>query len=64
MLFIRSGMAGYMFFRSAFALLDYEKAGALVLLENVLMMAFWAYLGDRIAALCRKEDQGHVQRNT
>ena len=48
-------MAGYMFFRSAFALLDYEKAGALVLLENVLMMAFWAYLGDRIAALCRKE---------
>ena len=63
-LFIRSGMADYMFYRAAFAIIDYEKAGAVVLLENVLMLLFWAFTGDRIAALCRKEDQGHVQRNT
>ena len=51
-LFIRSGWADYMFFRSAFAFLDYEKIGALVLLENLLMLMFWAFIGDRLAAIC------------
>ena len=53
-LFLRNGMADYMFFRSAFAFFDYDKAGALVILENVLMLLFWAFIGDRIAVLCRK----------
>ena len=55
-LFLRSGWADYMFFRSAFAFLDYEKAGALVLLENLLMLAFWAFIGERMAKMCR-----HIQ---
>ena len=53
-LFIRGRMADYMFFRAAFAFLDYEKAGALVLLENVLMLTFWAFAGAQCSALCLK----------
>lgn len=53
-LFVRSGWADYMFFRAAFAFLDYEKAGTLVFLENLLMLLFWAFIGDRAAMLCRK----------
>ena len=53
-LFLRNGMADYMFFRAAFAFLDYEKAGALVFLENILMLMFWAFTGAQAAALCRK----------
>ena len=36
-LFLRSGWADYMIFRAAFAFLDYEKTGALVFLENLLI---------------------------
>ena len=54
-LFLRSGWADYMFFRAAFAFLDYEKAGALVFLENLLMLIFWAFIGDQAAAICRRK---------
>ena len=52
-LFIRNGMPDYLFFRVPFAFLDYEKAGILVFLENILMLTFWAYIGTQIAVLCR-----------
>ena len=52
-LFIKNGMPGYLFFRVPFAFLDYEKAGILVFLENILMLIFWAYSGTQIAVLCR-----------
>ena len=39
-LFLRSGMTDYLFFRVPFAFLDYEKAGWLVLLENLAMLSF------------------------
>jgi len=52
-LFIRNGMPDYLFFRVPFAFLDYEKAGALVFLENVLMLSFWAFIGAEVAFLCR-----------
>ena len=48
-LFLRNGWFDYMFFRAAFAFLDYEKAGALVFLENLLMLVFWAFIGDRVS---------------
>lgn len=56
-LFIRSGWANYMFFRSVFAFLDYEKAGSLVLLENTLMLSLWAFVGCRIFKLFRSSTQ-------
>ena len=53
-LFLQNGWADYMFFRAAFAFLDYEKAGALVFLENLLMLLFWAFIGDRASRfLCK-----------
>ena len=54
-LFLRSGWADYMFFRAAFAFLDYEKAGVLVFLENLLMLLLWAFIGDQAALFCRKK---------
>ena len=52
-LFIKSGMTDYLFFRVPFAFLDYEKAAALVLFENILMLLFWAFAGTQGAVLCR-----------
>ena len=53
-LFLRNGMADYLFFRVVFAFLDYEKAGGLVLLENLLMLFFWAFAGAQLALLLRR----------
>ena len=70
-LFLRNGWADYMFFRAAFAFLDYEKAGALVLLENILMLVFWAFAGDQAVVFCRKtirrdtsRDDGQAEKNS
>ena len=52
-LFIRNGMPDYLFFRVPFAFLDYDKAGWLVLLENLVMLAFWAFVGMLAAKICR-----------
>ena len=52
-LFIRNGMLDYLFFRVPFAFLDYEKAGILVFLENILMLLFWAFIGTEVAVVCR-----------
>ena len=62
-LFLRSGWTDYMFFRSAFAFLDYEKAGVLVLLENLLMLVFWAFTGDQMAEICRKASPAKEDRS-
>ncbi len=56
-LFLKNGMPNYLFFRVPFAFLDYEKAGALVLLENVAMLLFWAFVGCQLALLLRRK--GH-----
>ena len=56
-LFLQSGMPDYLFFRVPFAFLDYEKAGWQVLLENMLMLSFWAFVGTQTAAVCRKAVQ-------
>ena len=50
-LFLRNGWFDYMFFRAAFAFLDYEKAGVLIFLENLLMLLSWAFIGDQAAVL-------------
>ncbi len=52
-LFLRNGMSDYLFFRVPFAFLDYEKAGWLVFLENLLMLSFWAFAGTGTALICR-----------
>ena len=63
-LFIRNGMPDYLFFRVPFAFLDYEKAGILVFLENILMLIFWVYIGTQIAVICRNSQiQGEEKKN-
>ena len=52
-LFLKNGMPNYLFFRVPFAFLDYEKAGWLVFLENLLMLTFWAFIGTQAALICR-----------
>jgi hypothetical protein len=46
-------MPNYLFFRVPFAFLDFEKAGWLVFLENLLMLSFWAFVGTLAALICR-----------
>ena len=50
-LFLRNGMPDYLFFRVPFAFLDYEKAGWMVFLENLLMLLFWVFIGSQTAGI-------------
>ena len=43
----------YLFFKTPFAFLDYEKAAALVFLENILILSFWAFVGAQAALICK-----------
>ena len=52
-LFLRNGIPEYLFFRIPFAFLDYDKAGWLVLLENLVMLSFWAFIGTQTALILR-----------
>ena len=52
-LFLRNGIPDYLFFRVPFAFLDYDKAGWLVLLENLVMLSFWAFIGTQTALILR-----------
>ena len=52
-LFFRNGIPDYLFFRVPFAFLDYEKAGWLVFLENLLILSFWTFIGTQAALICR-----------
>lgn len=61
-LFLKSGIPDYLFFRVPFAFLDYEKPAGLVLLENLLMLLFWAFLGTVAAYLCRNAAQKPEQK--
>ena len=62
-LFLRNGMPDYLFFRVPFAFLDYEKAGWLVLLENLLMLSFWAFIGTQAALICRNAGMKGKKQN-
>ena len=62
-LFLRSGMPDYLFFRVPFAFLDYEKAGWLVLLENLLMLSSWAFIGTQAALICRNAGMKGKKQN-
>lgn len=52
--FLKNNIADYMFFKTPFAFLDYEKAAAMVFLENILILSFWAYTGTWAALICKK----------
>ena len=51
--FLKNNILDYLFFKTPFAFLDYEKAAALVFLENILILSFWAFLGAQAALICK-----------
>ncbi len=63
-LFLKSSVPDYLFFRVPFAFLDYDKAGWLVFLENLLMLSFWAFIGTQAARVRRRHtgwEGGHKE---
>jgi formylglycine-generating enzyme required for sulfatase activity/flavodoxin len=54
-LFLHTGMPGYLFFRVAFAFLDYDKAPLMVFLENILMLLFWTFAGAQASVFFRNQ---------
>ena len=63
-LFLRNGMTDYLFFRVPFAFLDYEKAGALVILENLIMLLFWTFTGTQLSLLCMRSGSKEDEKKT
>ena len=63
-LFLRNGMPDYLFFRVPFAFLDYDKAGWMVFLENLLMLSFWVLVGTQTALALRNANRrGEPEQN-
>lgn len=52
-LFLRNGIPDYLFFRTPFAFFDYDKAGALVFLDNLAELFFFAFIGANTVRLLR-----------
>ena len=52
-LFLKNSLPDYMFFRTPFAFLDYEKAALLVFAENLAILTGFALLGGCCAGVCK-----------
>ena len=52
-LFVKNSLPDYMFFRTPFAFLDYEKAALLVFAENLAILSGFALLGGCCANACK-----------
>ena len=52
-LFVKNGIPDYVFFRTPFAFLDYDKAAALVFLENLSILTAFAFLGAETASFIK-----------
>lgn len=53
-LFLKNGIANYIFFKTYFAFLDYEKSKSLIILENLTMLIFWVFAGSQLSELLQK----------
>ena len=51
--FLFNGITDYLFFRTPFAFLDYDKPAVFVFLENLAELFFFAFLGANTSACCR-----------
>lgn len=56
-LFLKNGIADYLFFRVPFAFFDYSKSGWLVFLENIAILLFWAFAGLQLSVLMQKNEK-------
>ena len=53
-LFFKGEIVNYMLFKTHFGFLDYEKAKWLVVVENLAMLLFWAFVGHTLTRLSQK----------
>jgi len=60
-LFVKSGIPGYLFFRSPFAFFDYDKSVPAVFAENLAMLIAFAFLGACCASLAGAGEKGGRQ---
>ena len=63
-LFVKNGIPDYIFFRTPFSFFDYEKAAALVFLENLAILTAFAFLGAEIAALIKAAHAENGEKKT
>ncbi len=63
-LFVKSGIPGYLFFRSPFAFFDYDKSGPAVFAENLAILTAFAFLGACCASLAKGDKKGRKETKT
>ena len=63
-LFVKSGIPGYLFFRSPFAFFDYDKSGPAVFAENLAILTAFAFLGACCASLTKGDKKGRKETKT
>ena len=61
-LFLKNSYPDYLFCRVPFAFFDYDKAAPLVLLEALLIAAFWAFVGAQLPTLLNRRTAGKRRR--
>ena len=57
-LLLKNNHPDYLFYRAAFAFLDYDKPAPLVLLETLLIAFFWAFVGCQLPGLLNRRTEG------
>ena len=63
-LFVKSGIPGYLFFRTPFAFFDYGKSGPAVFAENLAILIAFAFLGACCASLTKGDKKGRKETKT
>ncbi len=63
-LFVKNSLPDYMFFRTPFAFLDYDKAAVLVFAENLAILIAFAHLGACCADVCKALGKQGWRRKT
>lgn len=59
---VRAQIYSYMFFQVQFAFLDYSKAPALAVVENILILSSWVFIAWELTGILKKPDQKDPKR--
>lgn len=59
-LFLKNGIINYIFFKTHFAFLDYEKSKSLIILENLAMLIFWVFACSQLSELLHKSKEKKI----
>ena len=62
--FLFNGIPDYLFFRTPFAFLDYDKPAVFVFLENLAELFFFAFLGANTVRLLQSRGKGKAGQKT